>query len=450
MATKSAPSRVAHKIPVALFVAAAALLTQGLISKAQQDDGPASLPDPREMTLVSLGRIGTPKVVELWRDRVAQTPNSPSFRVKLASSMLALASETGNLSLYGQAEGIARSAVQLDPENESANLTLASALAGQHGFSAALTLANNVLSRTPNSVGARIAAADSHLELGDYDVAAVAYTQLATELPGAPSILSRQARIDALTGHLEGAITLARKSLIGAGEQDFDTYTMAFYWFQMANYQYQAGRYDSAAATLRSALKVQPKHIGSIELLGKVLVAQGRYDEATKLYEDLLKRTDAADLRGELAKLYANAGRAADAQQQIDIGIKLARVAAEKFPAERRHLITFFSDHDPTTAVELARQDLQTRADVQSYGWMAWTLLQVGRADEAVTYVDKALRLGTQDAWLLYQAGSVYAAVGDTTNARLLLTQALELNPQFDLVHAQRARNLLEDLSSRA
>ena len=113
---------------------------------------------------------------------------------------------------------------------------------------------------------------------------------------------------------------------------------------------------------------------------------------------------------------------------------------------ERRHLIGFLADVDPEFAVELARADLAARSDVQSYAWLAWALLQAGRADEALPYVAPALRMGTQDAWLLYQTGSVYAAVGDVQRARPLLTEALALNPHFDLVHAERARRLLDSL----
>lgn len=446
MASKSATAKVARKVPVALFVAAIALLLQGLIARAGQADGD-ELPEPQEMALVSTGRIGTPRVVQLWEQRVHDVPHSATFRTKLAGSLLSLAGETGDLSLYAKAEGIARSAVDIDPKNESADLTLASALSGQHDFRAALELAEGVLTRAPKSVGARIAAGDAHLELGEYDAAITLYDELALEIPGVPSILSRQAHVAALTGNLDRAVELARQALIGAGKDDVDTFTGAFYWFQLANYQYQDGRYDDAGASLRSALEVEPKHLGSIELFGKVLVAQGRFDEATTLYEDLLKRTDAADLRGELAKLYEHAGRIADANDQIAIGLEIARVQAVTYPAERRHLIGFLADVDPEFALQLARDDLAVRSDVQTYGWLAWSLLQDGHADEAVAYVDDALRLGTQDAWLLYQAGSVYAAVGDTAHARTTLTAALDLNPEFDLVHSAKARQLLDSLS---
>jgi len=104
---------------------------------------------------------------------------------------------------------------------------------------------------------------------------------------------------------------------------------------------------------------VEPRHLGAIELLGKVLVAQGRYEEATAHYENLLQRTDAADLRGELAKLYARDGRLEEAGQQTERGLEIARTQAGKYPAERRHLIGFLADVDPAFAVQLAREDLE-------------------------------------------------------------------------------------------
>ena len=450
MTTKSARSHFARKLPIALFVVAAAVLIQGLVARGLPAADGSGLPNPTDMALLSTGRIGTPNVVELWQERVADVPASPIFRTRLADSMLTLAGETGDLALYSEAEGVARSAIAIDPTNEPANLTLASALAGQHDFAGALALAQAVLDTTPQSISARIAAGDAHLDLGDYAAAAAVYDGLAAELPGTPSILSRQARLASLTGRLDEAIELATQALIGAGQEDLDTYTGSFYWFQVAFYQHQDGRYDDADQSLTAALQVEPRHLGATELRGKVLTAQGRYDEATELYEELLQRTEAADLRGELAKLYEQAGRAGDAAEQIELGLELARATVADYPAERRHLISFLSDLDPALAVELARQDLEQRQDVHSYAWLAWTLLQDGRPDEAVTHVDEALRLGTQDAWLLYQVGSVYAAVGESEKARALLTDALELNPEFDLVHAERARMLLAELAASA
>jgi tetratricopeptide (TPR) repeat protein len=447
MTSKSAIKAKSYKIPVALFVVALTVLAQGVIARVGRANDRPGLPNPRDMAVLSLGRQSATNIVKLWEGRVDASPTSSAYRARLASSLLSLARQTGDLSLYEQAEGVARMATQLDPKSDTADLTLAAALAAQHDFPGALALAKEVLRRQPTSVNARLAIGDASLELGDYDRAETIYEGLAVELAGVPSMLSRQARLLVVRGRTDEATELARQALIAAGQQDLDSYEAAFYWFQFANYLFQNGRYGEAEKMLRAALEVQPEHLGSIELLGKVLVALGKFEEATKLYETILKRTDAADLRWELARLYAHAGRAHDAELQTDLGSALAKKAAVRFPAERRHLIGFYADTDPTEAVRLARADVELRQDVYSYGWLAWALLQAGQPNEAVPYADQALAQGTRDAWLLYQAGSVFAAVGDTARARVLLSDALEMSPQFDLVHAQRARDLLATLT---
>ena len=446
MAQKSATGSVANKIPVALFAAALALAAPGVVDRIRTTDARPNLPDPRDMAARGIGRISGSDSVALWATRVADTPDSVANRTKLAGSKLALASQSGDLTLYADAEQVARVAVALGPNDEAAQLTLASALSGQHDFPGALAIADRVLATNARSVAARIAAADARVELGRYDEAFAAFDALAADLGGVPPILSRAARRSWLSGDLAGATQLPRRALIAAGDEDVDTFTGAFYWFQVASFDYQGGRYDTALRSLDAALVVEPDHLGSIELRGKVLSTLGRYDDAIVLYESLLDRTEAADLRGELAKLYERQGRATDSTTQVERGLTVAREQAGKFPAERRHLIGFLADHDPAAAVELARADLALRADVHSSAWLAWSLLRAGNPTEAAQHVDAALRLGTADAWLLYQTGSVLAATGDTSRATELLTRALDLNPQFDLIHADRARQLLKTL----
>ena len=58
--------------------------------------------------------------------------------------------------------------------------------------------------------------------------------------------------------------------------------------------------------------------------------------------------------------------------------------------------------------------------------------------------VQQALRLGTQDARLLYHAGVIARAAGDRAAASDYLKRALALNPQFDPLQSKVARKVLE------
>lgn len=426
-------------------VLVASLVVGGILfSGVPSADEP--LPDAEQMALLGNSRNTSVENVDFWAGRVGEVPASSAFRSQLASAQLALAGDTGDLAGYSVAERTAVDAVELSPNNENALLVLAAARSGQHDFAGALELAGQVLADNPTSVGALLASGDAQLELGEYAEAKASYEHVLIRTGGVASVLSRFARLESITGSVDEAQRLARRALIDAGDQDLRHADAAFYWFQLGTFEFHRGNADGAIDLALSALMIDPGHGGSNELLAKALVAVGDFDEATRLYERLVDDGGAADLHGELAKLYQRSGRDAEADEQVAFGRAVATRDADRFPAERRHLIGFLADHDPTEALRLAELDLSDRRDVYSHAWYAWSLFQTGDTRAAAEAMQPALRYGTQDAMLLYQAGVIEAAVGSTDAARTHLEQALDLNPQFDLVHAARARSLLATL----
>ena len=92
-----------------------------------------------------------------------------------------------------------------------------------------------------------------------------------------------------------------------------------------------------------------------------------------------------------------------------------------------RQLVLFAADHDRgvRAAVEMARAELEVRADIYGFDALAWALFKAGRLDEAAAAADQALSLGTPDPRLAYHAGMIAAAREETERARELLTAAL-------------------------
>lgn len=440
MDTKHIASRaLSVVVPAAMFVAAG-ILFWGVPAASDE------LPDPDDMALLGNERKSNDEIIELWERKRADAPLSGAIRAQLASAELTRAGDNGDLAGYELAAATAREAVELAPGDQHATLVLAAALSGQHDFAGALDLAEQVLADDPESVGANLAAGDAHLELGNVAAARGHYSRAAELAGGAPAVLSREARLASIAGTLDEAHDLARRALVAAADEDLRHADAAFFWFQLATFSHQRGDAVAARELLNDALSIDPGHGPSTELLGKVLVALGEYDEATKLYEAMVDGGGAADLHGELAKLYAVAGRDVDAREQIALGLAVADRDGDRYPAERRHLIGFLADHDPAEALRLAELDLAERQDVYSHAWVAWALFLNGRFDEAADAIRPALVYRTEDAFLRYQAGAIMAAVGATEQARELLESALELNPSFDLVHAERARRILDDL----
>ncbi|CAN5389179.1 hypothetical protein BH23GEM4_BH23GEM4_22310 [soil metagenome] len=65
---------------------------------------------------------------------------------------------------------------------------------------------------------------------------------------------------------------------------------------------------------------------------------------------------------------------------------------------------------------------------------------------EARRAMQRALRLGTDDALLFYHAGMIDHALGADERAARELRRALELNPRFHPTHPATARKVLDSL----
>lgn len=402
---------------------------------------------PLEGSLPATGMVPIDQQVAFWQRRVDENPTDYLSLTQLGSALVAQAKTNGDLDRYRDAEMAFRDALDLNPRYASALLGMGSTRAAEHDFASALDLANDVLSRTPDNLNAVAAAGDSNLELGNYDEAREFYARLADEGRSAP-IVSRLARLAWLSGDTDEAVELAAEAASRGADLDLPPAQEAFYDFQEATYLYGAGRIDEAEEVTRDGLALSPTDPALSELLPKILVAQGELDEAIERYEALIANTPtpAADLNGELAKLYDAVGRHADADEQVQLGLDAARVAIDRYPAERRHLASFLIDQDPALALELAREDAASRHDVASYDILAWSLYGNGQYGEAADAIHSALAQGTQDAVFLYHAGMIAAATGEADEARRFLERSLEINPRFDVVGAAEASETLEGL----
>jgi tetratricopeptide (TPR) repeat protein len=127
------------------------------------------------------------------------------------------------------------------------------------------------------------------------------------------------------------------------------------------------------------------------------------------------------------------------------------RAARDGRAFDRRTLALLLATRggDADEAVRLAGEERTVRDDVYTEDVLAWALYRAGRLDEADRAARRALRLGTPDARLLFHAGAIRLARGESTEGAALLRRALRLNPQFDLAGAAEARRLLQDASRR-
>jgi tetratricopeptide (TPR) repeat protein len=357
---------------------------------------------------------------------------------------------TGDVGTYAQAEEALTRALAIYPEDREARVLLASVRFTTHDFAGAHRLAEGLLEEDPGDLGALAVAGDARLELGDYAGAAAAYDDLARLLPGAAAVDVRRARLAALLGDVGEARRLATSAERSAQASGLEGSDLSWYRSFRARLELDAGRYDVATQLYRSAVRTAPEYHLPRAGLGTALAAAGDFEQAIAQYRRAAELLPDPSYLAALGDLYSLGGERELAGHQYDTVEATATLAEVNRQVYNRQLVVFYADHDRSLgqALALAERELEVRKDV--YGWdaYAWVLYRLGRYYEAREASEQALRLGTQDARMLYHAGMISLALGDEARARLELGNALEISPAFDPLQAPMARRALAGLEA--
>jgi Flp pilus assembly protein TadD len=94
----------------------------------------------------------------------------------------------------------------------------------------------------------------------------------------------------------------------------------------------------------------------------------------------------------------------------------------------------------------LARRAWASAPSVRSADALGWALLRSGRPHAALTWLRRALRLGSVDPMFRLHAGLAALAAGDGAEARSDLTSALQHGLRYSPYWAPRARIALEEI----
>ncbi len=409
--------------------------------------GDAGLAALLDTTSAAESRARTDEIIAFWQARVEGDPIDFISSTKLGSAYIRQARETGDVSAYERAEAALRRALELRPDHTPASAELATVLYAKHDFAGALWLAQLVYAADPSATQALATVGDAQVELGNYDAAQAAYDELPAVASGA-AVLSRRAHLAELRGDLDTALSLLEQANEQAETSTQSGERPAWYRLQLGELAFNTGRYDAAERRYREALERFPGYHPAVAGLAKVAAARGEDDAAIDLYERAIAAVPQPAYLAALGDLYAHAGDEATARQRYDTVELIGTLAAINRAVYNRELALFYADHGVKTAeaVALALSELEVRKDVYGYDAAAWALYQDGRAQEASPLMEQALRLGTQDAMLLFHAGMIARELGDDDAARSHLERALELNPRFSIRHADTAADTLRDL----
>ena len=386
--------------------------------------------------------------IAFWAAKLSAHANDFVAAEKLGESQIELARATGDLTAYVAADAAFDTALRLYPDMPAASAFKGVVLVSLHRFDEARTLATRTLETFPDDPTSLATLGDASLELGDVAAARTAYRRLASIAPGAAASV-RLGHLAFIEGNAAAAVTHARAAV---GEADADEEAIGeragFYRYQLADTLLATGDRSGATKAYRDALAHDPRSFLAHAGLGRVLAADGRIDAAIGELTAAIAIVPQPDMLARRADLYELRGTGDDAKlaaKDRATVLAIAQLGTATGSVYDRTLALYLANHglDAERAVELATAELTTRKDVYGYDTLAWALLAAGRPAEADEAMGHALAFGTRDAKLLYHAGMIRLALGDVADGRARLEAALDLDPSFDALQADRARAAL-------
>lgn len=373
---------------------------------------------------------------------IDSAPTSAAY-VQLASAYINTARRTGNFYLNSDARRAVEKALKLDPKDLSARRLKASLHLTYHEFAEGLKLGEELYAESPDASAMGVIT-DAHTQLGNYPQA-VEWAQKMVDAKPNSSSYSRAALLRAMHGDTDGAVELYKLSARTADPADKEAQSWSL--SQLGDLYWRNGRYVEAERVYDESLSLTPNY--NLALLGKgrTRAALGDLDSAATLVSGALERSPHSSYAIILGDIKRKQGNEPAAQNLYALADNV-ELLGDLHDAHRIALM--WADHDINLdkALEIAEVDYAGIKDIYAADILAWCLYKKGRFAEAREKSREALRINTKDATLLYHAGMIEKALGNTKEARRLLQAALTLNPSFDLVRAPVAKAALGTLNS--
>jgi len=418
--------------------------------------GPAPAPKPVPALPPAAPLVSDEESTEIsirfFAKKVKEDPANFLAYNKLAGLHLQRLRDTGNVAYLEKALEAARSSLEIFPAeiNPDGLGHLASAEFDAHDFRKARDHALQWTRLRPDRSAPFGLLGDACLELGEYADAEKAYREMErSSRDDAIGVNTRWAHWKELHGDLDGALAHLQEAHAAALSLTAPPRELtAWCRWQFGELTFLRGEYAAAEKHYRDALTVYPNYYRAVASLGRTLAALGRREEAIAQYEKATKIFPDPGYVAALGDLYHLAGRQAEADAQYGIVSQISRLGKLNGQLYNRQVVQFLADHDrdPAEAYQQAAEEYESRKDVYGAATLGWAALKAGRIPEARRAAAESLSLNTPDPRLLYQAGMIARAAGDTAEARRLLSQALKQSPAFDPLQAPLARKALEAL----
>jgi tetratricopeptide (TPR) repeat protein len=437
-----------RKTTVLLIASMSILITGFSVASSFFRKTEAKVPQNQALQLLSQASPApwsrTERDLSTLQELVRANPMSGKNHTRLGQTYLQKTRETGDPSFLTKAEMLFKRALELDGRDFEAMAGMGSLNLSRHHFWEAMRWADKGLAINPWSSELYGIMGDAYVELGEYEKAVKAFQKM-VDLKPQLSSYSRVSYMRELHGDVEGAIE-AMKMAVSSGTPSRES--TAWCQVQLGNLFFNRGDLRSAEMHYESALRNLPQYVHAKAGLAKVRAAQGKLEEALRLYEQVVSAMPLPEYVIAFGDLYEAQGDQEAAKHQYDLVRAMQDLYRANGVDAEMEMALFEADHDLNIggALEQARKQIQKQPNIKASDVLAWTLYKAGQYEQAESAIRQALRLGTRDPLFLFHAGMIYYKGGHKEKAGEYLTLALKLNPQFSIRHAAEAKRILREL----
>jgi tetratricopeptide (TPR) repeat protein len=367
-------------------------------------------------------------------EAIDKSPNSAAGYTKLSVAYVKEARVSGDFTFNKKAERAITEALRLDPANLQARKIRASLYLTFHRFADGLALGKELEKEVPADPFVLGVITDAQTELGNYPEAVIAAQKLIDQKPNS-SGYARVAHLRSLHGDHAGAVELYKMAARTADPMDKEAQSWAL--SQLGDEYWRNGKFADAEKVYDEAISLLPEYTLALAGKGRVRASVGDLVAGAELLARANAKAPHTQTIVLLGDIYSKLGNTEEAAKQYG----LAEVENELFDAHRVALHWADLDINLEKALEIAQADYDNQQDIYAADTLAWCLLKNGKLNEAKSMIKEAMRLKTKDAKILYHAGMIEIADGDTQGGVKLLKEALKLNPGFDLLNSAAAKD---------
>lgn len=388
--------------------------------------------------------------VETYRKDIAASPDKFPPYIKLAEIYMQESRVSGQHHLYiPAAQGLLDAVLQKDSSNFEAVVLKASILMTLHQFDRARALAERAIAVNSYSALAYGILCDANVELGNYDDAVKACDRMISIRPDLRSY-ARVSYQRELHGDRAGALD-AMKMALDAGVPGQEN--RAWVAYNLGNLYLNGGHLDTAEHIFRAILEERPGYGFAMAGLAAIECARQNYPAAIEQLVKASQTTPEHLFIERLADIYLAMGQKESARTMEEkVLTTFAQHEQDGWNVDREYA-QFCADHSIhlDEALIHARREIDRRPDnIDALQTYAWALLRNGRGTEAVPYIERAMRLDSNNAMLNYYAGMIYHAAGRSDLALKRLNAAVTTMPYMTVLSRDTVERTLVSLQALA